>query len=113
MRWRVLGRIISDDEYAEKIRDLANQGYNQNEIGKIIHRKHEYVGQIMTLYEISPRPIEKEKNKATEEFGKEWDVVTAALKGLISKKAARAYCRKKITYAQAMKGVKKHEETVG
>lgn len=113
MRWRVLGRKISDGEYAEKIRDLVNQGYNQEEIGKIIHRKHEYVSQVMTLYEISPRPIEKEKSKATEKLKKDWDVVTYALKGLISKKVARAYCRKKITYAQAMKGIKKHEETVG
>ena len=45
-----------------------------------------------------------EKNKS--EFAQGWDVVTAAMRGEISKKTARRFCKGKISYEKAMEEMK-------
>ena len=45
-----------------------------------------------------------EKNKS--EFAQGWDVVTAAMRGEISKRTARRFCKRKISYEEVMEEMK-------
>ena len=86
-----------------------NEGMTQSAICKKYHIGTIRLWQIIDRHDAKTREAKKaldatEKDKG--EFIKDWEIVTAAMRGEISKKTARRFCKRKISYETAMEEMK-------
>lgn len=86
-----------------------NEGMTQSAICKKYHIGTIRLWQIIDRHNAKTTETKKaldatEKDKG--EFKKNWEIVTAAMRGEISKRTARRFCKRKISYEKAMEEMK-------
>lgn len=84
-------------------------GMTQSALCKKNHIGTIRLWQIIDRHNAKSSETEKElagTEKGKSEFAQGWDVVTAAMRGEISKRTARRFCKRKISYEKAMEEMK-------
>ena len=88
---------------------LWNEGMTQSAICKKYHIGTIRLWQIIDRHDAKTTETKKHlmrQKKDKGEFIKDWEIVTAAMRGEISKKTARRFCKRKISYEKVMEEMK-------